>query len=391
LGPWVQLDAWLCPLAVIVMTQNQSSQATAAGTSHRKAVTRPAVSLAAFLLAVLSACDDRPPTAPGSTPTTASPMFVRLEIVGPRSVPPGETVQLRLTGHLSDGSTIDLTSQAGWQSQHRDVLSIDSTGRATAHRLGESVITGRAGQMTSLAEIVVVPAGTFRLSVIAREAGVLALDVRVEVLSGRGAGLFDVTPDNGRYDIYGVEGDTLIRISGSGYIDDIRRLTVTEHMVVNVDLVPTRPGPPSGGTHTLTIAAAPECRDALPEDLRTRKYVAVVGQLGPEITVTLHGADFQYSRSSTRNRFSGQMDGAGSKALFSLGLHDGFYYPEPEVVESLGGSRFLMFVGRADTLVSQNAFAGVLDGSIELWEVTFYTSRQLAACRSSQHLFVLSR
>ena len=60
------------------------------------------------------------------------------------------------------------------------------------------------------------PAGTFRLSVVVNEDPALALDVRVEVVSGVGAGLFDVTPVNGRYDLYGVAGDAEIGISGNG-------------------------------------------------------------------------------------------------------------------------------------------------------------------------------
>ena len=67
------------------------------------------------------------------------PTLTRLEIVGPRTVPPGETAQFGVRGILSDGSTQDLTSQASWQSQSGTVLSVDSRGRASGGQRGATL------------------------------------------------------------------------------------------------------------------------------------------------------------------------------------------------------------------------------------------------------------
>ncbi len=351
------------------------------------------VVLGGILAGFVVACDDKPPTAPTSTspPTPPAPTLTRVEIVGPRSVAPGETVQFGVRGTLSDGSTQDMTSQATWQSQHGVVLSVDSTGMATGQDLGETILTARVTSRSATAEIVVVPAGTFRLSVFAREGGSSATGVRVDVVSGRGTGLFDETPDNGRYDIYGVEGDTQIRVSGSGYVEHVQQVIVSAHMVVDVDLSPARPRPIPGGTYTLTITADPACRDALAEGLRSRRYGAQVNQLGSEVAVVLERADFRYARGDIRNRFSGRVDGTGSKVAFSLAANVGYYGPLPDVSEWLGGSRYLVFSGEAATSVSPAGFSGTLNGAIEVWEVSYYTSARLATCHSTQHSFVFSR
>ena len=72
-----------------------------------------------LLLAVyVHACSDEPAVRPnpplGPTPTPAT--IVRVEVTGPRTVAPGETIQLRVIGHLADGSTVDLSGQASWRS-----------------------------------------------------------------------------------------------------------------------------------------------------------------------------------------------------------------------------------------------------------------------------------
>ena len=66
---------------------------------------------------LLSACDRTPPTRPDGTPAPGgNPFIVSTEIVGPRTVPPGETVQFSLMVRFSDGTTKDVTQDAGWQS-----------------------------------------------------------------------------------------------------------------------------------------------------------------------------------------------------------------------------------------------------------------------------------
>ena len=355
------------------------------------------VSIVLILAGVLHSCGgDRSPVAP-TTPVTPAPVpatLLRLEIVGPRSVAPGESVQFLATGHYSDGSSRDVTSQASWSSQRSGILTVDATGRATGRDFGESALLVRAGGRSATTEVVIVPAGTFRLSVIAREAGVFALEVRVEVVSGRGTGLFDATPVSGRYDLYGVEGDTQIRVSGSGYVDHVQRVMVAEHTVLTADLTLARPRHDPSGTYRLTITADPACADALPAEARVRRYGAAVSQFGPEIRVALTEATFRVAE-GRGDRFAGRVDGSGSRAAFSLAFlndsYGGIY--TADVVESLGGSQYLVLKGEAVTSIWPSTLAGVFSGSMDVWDIGpgFYNSRRIASCPSTQHRFVLSR
>ena len=59
------------------------------------------------------------------------PIGVALEIVGPRSVAPGETVQLSMILRLSDGSTRDVTNETNWQTRAPQVLAVGTTGAVT--------------------------------------------------------------------------------------------------------------------------------------------------------------------------------------------------------------------------------------------------------------------
>jgi hypothetical protein len=349
----------------------------------------------------LHACgDDKSPTRPSPpvTPTPPVATLVRLEIAGPRSLAPGETAQFGVTGHISDGSTRDMTAQASWQSQSPSVLSIDSAGRATGRQPGESIVTARTAGMTSTTEVVVVPAGTFRLAVIAREAGSIFLDVRVDVLEGRGAGLSSTRLVNGRYAIYGVAGDTLIRVSGRGYREHNQRIVVTDHTMLEVEMVPERPRAVISGDYTLTITADPASCGVLPEVLRVRRYAAHVTQLGPEILVTL-GDGSSPTTNLVGNRFGGRLDADNMRASFNLaitwyyyGFYHARYHPPPDVAERLSGTTYLFISGGAATSVSERSLSGTLRGAIQVVEmpVLWTVTRWGPGCNST-HGFVLSR
>jgi hypothetical protein len=293
-----------------------------------------------------------------------------------------------------------MTAQSSWQSQSPSVLSIDSAGRATGRQLGESVVTARSAGMTSTTEVVVVPAGTFRLSVIAREAGSIFLDVRVDVLEGRGAGLSSTRLVNGRYAIYGVAGDTLIRVSGRGYREHNQRLVVADHTTIEVEMVPERPRAAISGDYTLTITADPARCGALPAELRVRRYAAQVTQLGPEILVTLSGGEPTVGN-LVRNQFGGRLDADNGRASFNLALNllYGYYYyyptvfsPPPDVVERLAGTTYLVISGGGGASVSDRSVSGTLRGAIQLIEMTApWTVTRFGAGCNSEHRFDLTR
>jgi hypothetical protein len=249
--------------------------------------------------------------------------------------------------------------------------------------------------MTSTTEVVVVPPGTFRLAVIAREAGSIFLDIRVEVLEGRGAGLFTTRLVNGRYALYGVAGDTVVRLSGRGYRDHTQRVVVADHTLIEVEMVPERPRTLISGDYTLTITADPARCGAIPQELRVRRYAAKVSQLGPEILVTLAGSDA--SGTLVRGQFGGRLDADNMRASFNLALGSYYYYyygffPPPDVAERLTGSTYLVISGGGATSVSDRSLSGTLRGPIHVVDmpVLWTVQRWVATCNST-HGFVLSR
>ena len=122
-----------------------------------------AIGVSAFLVAC-----DRGPTTPG-TPASGrrtTPSVSALEIVGPRSVAPGETVQLSMILRLSNGSTRDVTNETTWQTRTPQVLAARTTGAVTGLQVGDGTIYGFSapqGALTAIKEVIVVPSGTYRL------------------------------------------------------------------------------------------------------------------------------------------------------------------------------------------------------------------------------------
>jgi len=292
-----------------------------------------------------------------------------------------------------------MAGQATWQSQNTSVLSIDDSGLATGNRPGESVITVRVASISSATEVVVVPPNTYRLAIIVREGGSTSLGVRVDVIQGAAAGLSSIEPVNGRYALYGVSGDMVIRVSGPGYRAHIQRVVVTDHTIIEIEIIPERPRVQISGDYTLTLTANPTTCGALPAEVRVRRYAAQVSQLGPEVWVTLANAGAP-GGSLVRNQFGGRLDADNSRIVFNLALNTRFgyydggdtYYPPPDVAERMGGTAYLLISGGAVTSVSERSLSGTLLGLIQivempsLWKVTGWGEY----CNAS-HELVLAR
>ena len=91
------------------------------------------ICFSAALAALAVACDSSTPTRSGPfLPQSPSAFGIsRIEIAGPGSVAPGQTVQFTATAYRSDGTMADITTTANWRSFTPNVLSITSTGSAT--------------------------------------------------------------------------------------------------------------------------------------------------------------------------------------------------------------------------------------------------------------------
>ncbi len=345
--------------------------------------------IALALAGLLGACDDGPtrPSTPIEPPTVVT--VLRLEIAGPGTVPPGESAQYSAIAVQSDGTTRDVTNGAVWRTGNQSVLTISSTGLATGRERGEAFVEVSASGRSSHKEVIVVPAGTYRLSGFVKDAGEPVLGARVEVTAGTGQGLA-VTASGAFYRLYGVAGDIEVRVTRDGYQELRKSLQVTGHQTLDFDLVLARPRDEVSGTYTLTVTAA-ECSAALPAEARIRTYSAVLGQDGPRLVATLAGAKFYMDRDRSHNSFRGRVE--PDRVTFQLsGPYDyygHFYFPE--VLEELDSTTFLTVSGSAVTTVSPRGLSGTLNGPVETLRLASGRLEPVTSCRSTGHRFVLSR
>ncbi len=70
----------------------------------------------------------------------------------------GTAQQLHATGAYSDGSTLDLTTMAGWTSADGGVATVDSSGIATSHAVGVTNVSATVGSVSGSTTASVTPA-----------------------------------------------------------------------------------------------------------------------------------------------------------------------------------------------------------------------------------------
>jgi hypothetical protein len=73
---------------------------------------------------------------------------------------------------------------------------------------------------------------------------------RLEVTTGAGAGLFTTTSADGSYRLYGVAGETNIRVTKQGHQPQTRTLAVADHQTFNIELLPPVPRLDVSGTYS---------------------------------------------------------------------------------------------------------------------------------------------
>jgi hypothetical protein len=138
------------------------------------------VLMAVIAVAVLmAACDNGPERVVGTGPTAPSPsalpVVVSLEISGPASIPPGQSAQFAAISRLSDGTSEPASVRWNLSSAtYAEVLRVDASGLATAGpRGGEAVLSAalQASPIRSSKEVLVLPAGTYRMVGVVTEAG----------------------------------------------------------------------------------------------------------------------------------------------------------------------------------------------------------------------------
>jgi hypothetical protein len=302
---------------------------------------------------------------------------------------------------MSDG-TIQTAAQAGvrWAAGNFSMLRPDASGVVTAlEKLGDTTVVALVGNPANRTEVrgtldvTVVPEGTYRMvgTVTEAESPSLAIPgARVEVTPGA---LVTSTDDAGRYKLYGVPADSLLRVTADGYQPHERSLRLTGPATEDVPLTLSSPRLMIDGQYTVAIETVDPCN--LSPAYRNRSYQAVATQTGTEVVVALTEPRFRLNESGRGNRFTGRVTGA--VAAFTLDYFDqetlSFIAPMgyPSVVERFPDGRFLVLTGTAVLTASAGGFSGHLDGHFSVWGAGFPTNGAfLEVCYSRTHRFTLT-
>ncbi|HVG54682.1 MAG TPA: carboxypeptidase-like regulatory domain-containing protein [Vicinamibacterales bacterium] len=291
-----------------------------------------------------------------------------------------------------------MTAEAEWLYSDA-LLSAGAPGLVTVDpriRWGGARVEARYENKRDVKDLTVVPtAGTFRLMGPVVEAGfpsVPVADARVEVTTGVGAGLFATTDFYGTYTLFGVAGETTIRVTKDNYQPAEQNVTIASHRTLTTSLQSLVPPADVSGTYTLTIAAAEECgvvsgAGHLPEDVRVRKYSAVVTQTGPALRVVATGMNIAIQG---RDYFVGRVGPEG--IVFDLTWDPWWDYPTLVEQLTITGTVFAP-TGIAVLKGSGDRFGGTLDGGLHVFDTVHLLApiTAIAECYSATHQFVLSR
>src|SRR5687768_6594334 len=235
-----------------------------------------AVGLIAFMAL---ACNDPASVLPTS-PT--APGVSAIEIIGPLTIAPAQSVQLTVMVVLTDGTKQPASpaTPIAWVTSS-GILQVSSTGLLTASQArGEGRVTVRLGtgaeSRQASREFIVLPDGTYRLVGTVRdiEGPTFPLTgVQVEVSE---AGIVATTNSEGQYRLYGVPPTAIVQVSKTGYTPISQPLLLTAHTMRDFQLVLSGTRVMLNGPYMLTLDMPAGCAGNLSADLRRRTYEATV-------------------------------------------------------------------------------------------------------------------
>ena len=341
------------------------------------------MTVACIVAAVIAACSEssresRLPTTP-NPPTGGTPILFRITVTGPMTVHIGETAQYTATGHYSDTSTRDVTTEAAWASPSATLENLGN-GRYAGRSAGFATVSaGLMGRQAGLSSLIVVPPGTYRLSGTVRDSG-LRIDTGVTIEDVQGQRT--VQTSDGFYSVFGVAGDTRITIARDGYLPQTKQVAMDSHRVVDFALEPATPRSDLSGRYELTVTAAAECT-ALPSDAQSRSYMATATQTGPSLAVRLDG-DFLRLGGGTFNQFSGFVE--PNRVTLRIWPSIANYYYFPDLVEIVAPNSYHSFDGQVSAPIG-GTISAHLNGSIVRFTGPPY--RNVSSCTSQLHQFLM--
>jgi len=315
-------------------------------------------------------------------------------LIVPGSIAPGESVQLTANAVKSDNSVEDVSGQAAWQSSDPRVVEISSSGVAKAIARGEAMIMVRFQSRSASTRTFVLPAGTFRLSGKVTDSGFAVVGATVAIIGGVGEGLTTITDGNGTYALYGVRDRVRLHAKVDGYLNRLEEIDVTDHRAFDFEMSPDHQRTDLRGSYTLTINRT-ACLSGTGAPPDSRSYDATVAQDGPQLTVTLSGADFIVT-GGRGNSFTGVLDG-GNRVTFAIG--DPIYYYEYynfghyDVIERISNTSALLISGKVTAGLTSRGISGTLNGAfmVTLAGVSPATTRIQASCYGTAHRFEMVR
>jgi hypothetical protein len=346
----------------------------------------------AFLVGLPACQSTRPPTAPSNAAIDST--IVRVVLGAPTTLAPGAVTQLTLTGVDANGAEADVTSRATFSGGY-DVVETSATGRVAALKIGTARVTGAIGLVQDTRELVVVPAGTFRLQGRVVDADRPSAPVRAAQIAVDGE-LRATTDFAGEFLFYGAPSRTRLRVSKPGYVTAELVLELADNHTQTIALVYPGPRLDLAGSYRLSIDAAPECRSSLPESLRTRHYTVATTQIGPTVNLALSGGEFinnsLYAVPPGTTVVDADIDQPGNALVLDVSSPGHCEFTNVLVEKVPEG--YFEIDGAIRVTPDGGGFAGALRGSLTLLgnpQCSHAVVTPLAGCQSRSHRVTLTR
>lgn len=356
-----------------------------------------------FAIAVACGDDDsgKPPAGPTGPWADNHLTVTGVEIAGPASIPQGQSAQYTATARMSDG-TARVPKTVKWTSTQPVLFQVSASGLVTATQvrgeaalLVEVVVQNGKAPTRAGRDILVMPDGTFRLvgTVTEAEANGIAIGgVRVEarVDEDGPVATFATSGPDGRYKLYGVPGDSYLRVWKDGYVAATDRLRLGAHETRNIQLRVEGGRASIAGDYTMTVdAGASGCfSKALPEELRRRSYDATVTQNGPRLEVRLTSPAFALDGQGRGNRFNGTA--SSTQARLTMADFGWPYYSptaptHPDIAERLPDGTTLVVAGEATLSQTADGWSGTMLGYLSQYDGgNFPNVRFMSGCPASR-------
>jgi hypothetical protein len=346
--------------------------------------------IAVVIVCGLSAsCDDLKPLSDNPlTPTP--PTLVTLELTGPTTFAPGESVAFTLMARVTNGKDTDVTSTSQWNSTNPSVLTSQGPGRYRANTAGDSQISVNYGRLNASREVIVVPTGTFRVTGRVTESdGPFPISgARVQARDSSGNGPSTESDGSGFFRLFGVAPDSEIVVSRAGYSENTRHVTIDKHSTVNFEMILNGPRPRVDGTYTVTLDLS-GCRDGFRPEYAHRVYTAVVQQSGSSVEVRFTEPSFAVNSANLGNLMQGRVEGTGL-FLYAQSFYYYYYGPSsyPFLVEALPDESRLVLTANVTLAESgESSYTGKLNGYASNYGPRFPNDKYLGGCDGGQLTF----